>query len=158
MKRVLQLLFLFCGIFALANHPTLPQDSSLPPLSENGFPFETGKSPLDEISGLQYFGVILVLIGLLAVLWTVKNRLNAPRMKVRTSPLKFFNKEKESGGKVEVQSITTLSAQSKLVVFEAYNRRYLVILNPNDTTLIDSYDIKSVFKNMLENNGKNNAQ
>lgn len=157
MKRILQLL-LFCGVFAFADILVSSQDFASPPLSENVFPFETGKSPLDAISGLQYFGVILILVGLLAVLWSVKNRFNAPRMKMRTSPLKFFSKEKEGEGQVEVQSVTTLGVQSQLVVFEAYNKRYFVVVNSNCTTLIDAYAIKSTFEGMLESNGKNNAQ
>ncbi|MCI5969399.1 hypothetical protein [Helicobacter sp.] len=171
MKAIL--LFLFFGIFAfgeigaksaVANDATASKDALvLPSLedteSHNMFPFETGKSPLDNISGFQYFGVILVLLGLLAFLWSVKNRLNSPKMKAHQSPLRFFSKEtKEGDGRVEVQSVTTLGAQSKLVIFEAYNKRYLVVLNPNGTMLIDSYETKSMFKDMLEQDSQKNAK
>ncbi|TLD84543.1 hypothetical protein LS70_003070 [Helicobacter sp. MIT 11-5569] len=163
MKIFLYLLLIFCGIFAFANNATLLQDSLLlPPLEESQkmFPFETGKSPLEGINGVQYFGVILVLLGLLVFLWFVKNRLNTPRLKDGANPLRFFNKEtlEKSEDSVEVQSVTTLNVQSKLIVFEAYNKRYLVILNSNDTTLIDSYEIKSAFKDMLEQDNPNNAK
>ncbi|MBX7490662.1 hypothetical protein [Helicobacter turcicus] len=188
MKPICLLLFLFFGIFAFADNvesaikqsgavntsispdfttnKTTPKDALiLPPLhdsnaeSQNLFPFETGRSPLEGISGFQYFGVILILLGLLAFLWYVKNRLNVPKLKVRTGSFRFFNKDaNESEGQIDVQSVTALSVQSKLVVFEAYNKRYLVILNPNDTTLIDSYEIKSTFKDMLDQDNQNNAK
>ncbi|WDL75160.1 hypothetical protein IP360_01725 [Helicobacter winghamensis] len=162
MKAIVLFVLFFC-IFAFgADNATsskeildLLQEQKLE--SSNEFPFQMGQSPLEGISGFQYFGVILILLGLLAFLWVVKNRLNSPKAKIRTNPLKFFSKEvKEGENQIEIKSVTTLGVQSKLVVFEAYNKRYLVILNPNDTTLIDSYEIKSAFKDMLEQ--ENNAK
>ena len=49
-----------------------------------------------------------------------------------------------------VESITTLGINSKLIVFEAYEKRYLVILSPNNTTLVDSYNITSFKSNTQE--------
>lgn len=154
--KIVVLLFLFFGVFASSNtdfpkeEPIFPslQDSNME--SKNEFSFEMGRSPLDNVSGFQYFGVILVLLGLLAFLWYVKNRLNSPKTKAYINPLMFFSKDtKESDKQIEIQSVTTLGAQSKLVIFEAYNKRYLVILNSNDVVLIDSYEINA-FKDMLD--------
>ncbi|WP_299549781.1 hypothetical protein [uncultured Helicobacter sp.] len=161
--RIFIVLVLFFGVFVFGSAGDNAPKENLSFLQEqkleskNEFPFEMGQSPLAGISGFQYFGVILILLGLLAFLWVVKNRLNSPKIKARTSPLKFFDKD-ASVEEVQVQSVTTLSVQSKLIVFEAYNKRYLVILNSNETTLIDSYEIKNVFKDMLEQDNTNNAK
>ncbi len=60
-------------------------ESSLQGMSSDSkiseFAFEMGKSPLESINMLQYFGVILILVGLLIFLWYVKNRLNSPQIK-----------------------------------------------------------------------------
>lgn len=115
------------------------------------FSFETGKSPLESVSMLQYSGVILILIGLLLFLWYVKNRLNAPQIKMRKTNVfgALFDKE-NLPNVVQVESITTLGINSKLIVFEAYEKRYLVILSPNNTTLVDSYKITSLQSNTQE--------
>lgn len=122
--------------------------------SNQTFPFKTGKSPLDGVNGFQYFGVILVLVGLLAFLWYVKNRINTPQ--VTKNPLqKFFDKGKNAES-VQICSVTTFSAQSKLIIFEAYGKRYLVAINQGQTTLLDSYFVDSkVFKEMLEQDTRN---
>lgn len=66
---------------------------------------------------------------------------------------------KDSPNAVQVQSITTLGLNSKLIVFEAYHKRYLVIVSPNGTKLIDSYHLEAelqrnqaqeLFKELLE--------
>ena len=63
---------------------------------------------------------------------------------------------KNSTSAVQVQSITTLGLNSKLIVFEAYQKRYLVILGNSYAKLVDSYSIESEsatqesFKELLE--------
>lgn len=111
--------------------------------SGESFPFAVGKSPLEGVSGFGYFGVLLILLGLLAFLWSIKHRLNTPKIKM----LRFF--DKQSKGEVQICSITPLNVQHKLIVFEAYNKRYLVVLGTNSTALIDAYEIRH-FKDMLE--------
>ena len=122
--------------------------------STQTFPFETGKSPLDSVNGFQYFGVILVLVGLLAFLWYLKNRINAPR--VSKNPLQKFFDKGDNAESVHIRSVTTLTAQNKLIVFEAYGKRYLVTINQGQTTLLDSYLIDSkAFKDLLEQDTRN---
>ncbi len=116
------------------------------------FPFETGKSPLENISFLQYFGVILILVGLLVLLWIIKNRLNHPHLRKPSNPLsKFFTKETGTEC-VQIESITTLGINNRLIIFEAYQKRYFVIINQNQIALIDSYPLKDgeCFKDLLE--------
>lgn len=120
------------------------------------FTFEMGKSPLESINMLQYFGVILILVGLLIFLWYVKNRLNSPQIKTTKANVLGALFDKNSTSAVQIQSITTLGLNSKLIVFEAHQKRYLVILGNNYAKLVDSYSIESEsaaqesFKELLE--------
>ena len=57
---------------------------------------------------------------------------------------------------MHIRSVTTLNAQNKLIVFEAYGKRYLVTINQGQTTLLDSYLIDSkAFKDLLEQDTRN---
>ncbi|WP_297810724.1 hypothetical protein [uncultured Helicobacter sp.] len=166
MKVVLALLCglcFFCTILSAnstisENNTTKPLLQGMKPDSESlKFPFETGKSPLESVNMLQYFGVILILVGLLLFLWYVKNRLNAPQIKSsKANVLGALFDKGDLQSVVQVQSVTTLGFNSKLVIFEAYNRRYLVVLSPNDATLLDSYNVELLesgaqeFKELLE--------
>lgn len=120
------------------------------------FAFEMGKSPLESINMLQYFGVILILVGLLIFLWYVKNRLNSPQIKTTKANVLGALFDKNSTSAVQIQSITTLGLNSKLIVFEAHQKRYLVILGNSYAKLVDSYSIESesaaqeLFKELLE--------
>lgn len=120
------------------------------------FAFEMGKSPLESINMLQYFGVILILVGLLIFLWYVKNRLNSPQIKTTKANVLGTLFDKNSTSAVQIQSITTLGLNSKLIVFEAHQKRYLVILGNSYAKLVDSYSIESEsavqesFKELLE--------
>ena len=120
------------------------------------FTFEMGKSPLESINMLQYFGVILILVGLLIFLWYVKNRLNSPQIKTTKANVLGTLFDKNSTSAVQIQSITTLGLNSKLIVFEAHQKRYLVILGNSYAKLVDSYSIESEsavqesFKELLE--------
>lgn len=120
------------------------------------FAFEMGKSPLESINMLQYFGVILILVGLLIFLWYVKNRLNSPQIKTTKANVLGALFDKNSTSAVQIQSITTLGLNSKLIVFEAHQKRYLVILGNSYAKLVDSYSIESEsavqesFKELLE--------
>lgn len=120
------------------------------------FTFEMGKSPLESINMLQYFGVILILVGLLIFLWYVKNRLNSPQIKTTKANVLGALFDKNSTSAVQIQSITTLGLNSKLIVFEAHQKRYLVILGNSYAKLVDSYSIESEsavqesFKELLE--------
>ncbi|OCR09791.1 hypothetical protein BA184_05790, partial [Helicobacter pullorum] len=97
------------------------------------------KSPLESINFYQYSGVILVLIGLLILLWYIKKRLYYKEQKL--SLVDFFKKK-------EANSFS-LSMNAKLVVFEIYQKRYIVILSQNGATLVDKYSIKD-FGELLE--------
>lgn len=114
-----------------------------PDSKQSEFAFEMGKSPLENINLLQYFGVILILVGLLLFLWYVKTRLNAPQVKLSQSNVLgvLFDKKNLSSA-VQVQSVATLGFHSKLVVFEAYGKRYLVIVYSNGAQLVDSYSLE----------------
>lgn len=151
MKVVLALLCGLClwgGILAADEaykntHTTEPLLQGMKPDSNPEFAFEMGKSPLENINLLQYFGVILILVGLLLFLWYIKTRLNAPQVKCAQSNVlgALFDK-KNLASAVQVQSITTLGFHSKLVVFEAYGKRYLVIVSSNGAQLVDSYSLE----------------
>lgn len=87
----------------------------------------------------------------------MKNRLNSPQIKAtKPNVLGALFDAKNSTSAVQVQSITTLGLNSKLIVFEAYQKRYLVILGNSYAKLVDSYSIESEsatqesFKELLE--------
>lgn len=126
--------------------------------STQEFAFEMGKSPLEGINMLQYFGVILILVGLLVFLWYVKTRLNNPQIRLsKISTFGLLSDKKNLPSAVQIESIMALGFNSKLIVFEAYHKRYLVIVNPNGTKVVDSYslDMKS---NFTESNPKLESQ
>ncbi|WP_290882671.1 hypothetical protein [Helicobacter sp.] len=141
-------LYLWGGILAADEaykntHTAEPLLQGMKPDSHSEFAFEMGKSPLENINLLQYFGVILILVGLLLFLWYVKTRLNTPQVKcAQSSVLGALFDKKNLSSAVQVQSITTLGFHSKLVVFEAYGKRYLVIVSPNGAQLVDSYSLE----------------
>lgn len=132
------------NISAGSAHIGEPLLQGMKPDSNSEFAFEMGKSPLENINLLQYFGVILILVGLLLFLWYVKTRLNAPQVKLSQSSVlgALFDKKNLSSA-VQVQSVTTLGFHSKLVVFEAYGKRYLVIVYSNGAKLVDSYHLEA---------------
>ncbi len=153
MKVVFALLCALClggGILAADEtyKNTHTAESSLqgmkPDSKHSEFAFEMGKSPLENINLLQYFGVILILVGLLLFLWYIKTRLNAPQVKLSQSSVlgALFDKKNPSSA-VQVQSVTTLGFHSKLVVFDAYEKRYLVIVYSNGAKLVDSYSLEA---------------
>lgn len=139
------LLFYF---IALLN--SIAQEDSLLSLnklqgSKDGFPFEMAKSPLESIDLFQYIGVILILVGLLIFLWYVKNRIATHKS---YSLLGMF-KNKENIKDINVIATTSLGFQTKLIVFEAYGIRYLVLLSPNGINVLDKYDTKK-FEGLLQ--------
>lgn len=166
MRAALVLLCGICFFGVILNASQMREESanaesSLQGMSSDSkiseFAFEMGKSPLESINMLQYFGVILILVGLLIFLWYVKNRLNSPQIKAtKPNVLGALFDAKNSTSAVQVQSITTLGLNSKLIVFEAYQKRYLVILGNSYAKLVDSYSIESEsatqesFKELLE--------
>lgn len=109
--------------------------------STKEFPFEMAKSPLESINLFQYFGVILVLVGLLVFLVYIKRRIN------NENSFRFFKPQDKEA--VKVISTTQLCIGSKLVVFESNNTRYLVVFSQNGALLVDKYDV-SHFGDMLQ--------
>lgn len=151
-KAILVFLFI-CNLCIAQSNATKPlQDAQ-------NFAFQMGQSPLDGINFWQYLGVIFILFGLLVFLWFIKNRLSSPQTQ-RLNPLskslqKLLQKNGEcTEGCVKIQSIETLNLQNKLIVFECYHKRYLIVINQNGASLIDAYSIPptSDFKDMLEQN------
>ena len=59
-----------------------------------------------------------------------------------------FYKKKEANS-IQIVSSFSLSMNAKLVVFEIYQKRYIVILSQNGATLVDKYSIKD-FGELLE--------
>ena len=59
-----------------------------------------------------------------------------------------FFKKKEANS-IQIVSSFSLSMNAKLVVFEIYQKRYIVILSQNGATLVDKYSIKD-FGELLE--------
>ncbi|AWI33390.1 hypothetical protein [Helicobacter apodemus] len=128
----------------------LAQENSLPSLSKSqggkdSFPFEMAKPPLESIDLFQYVGVILILVGLLIFLWYVKNRVTSHK---NHSLLELF-KNKENINDINVTSTMSLGFQTKLIIFEAYGIRYLVLLSPNGVSMVDKYNIKK-FEGLLQ--------
>ncbi|TLE17281.1 hypothetical protein LS72_000610 [Helicobacter apodemus] len=128
----------------------LAQENSLPSLNKSqdgkdSFPFEMAKPPLASIDLFQYVGVILILVGLLIFLWYVKNRVSTHKS---YSLLEFF-KNKENINDINVTSTMSLGFQTKLIIFEAYGIRYLVLLSPNGVSMVDKYNIKK-FEGLLQ--------
>ncbi|MDE5603173.1 MAG: hypothetical protein K2I71_04555 [Helicobacter sp.] len=125
------------------------QKDSLPSLDRfqdnNSFPFEMGKSPLESVDLLQYIAIILILVGLLIFLWYIKNHITSYK---NYSLLEIF-KNKENTNDINVVSTLTLGFQTKLIVFEAYGIRYLVLLSPNGVSIVDKYNIKK-FEGLLQ--------
>ncbi|WP_104721884.1 hypothetical protein [Helicobacter mesocricetorum] len=113
--------------------------------SNDGFPFEMAKSPLESIDLFQYIGVILILVGLLIFLWYAKNRITSHK---NHSLLELF-KNKENLNDISIVATMTLGIQTKLVIFEAYGIRYLVLLSPNGISIVDKYNIKN-FERLLQ--------
>lgn len=165
MRAVLALLCGICFLGVILNASQMREENAnteslLQGMSSNSkiseFAFEMGKSPLESINMLQYFGVILILVGLLIFLWYVKNRLNSPQIKTTKANVLGALFDKNSTSAVQIQSITTLGLNSKLIVFEAHQKRYLVILGNSYAKLVDSYSIESEsavqesFKELLE--------
>ncbi|TLD86316.1 hypothetical protein [Helicobacter sp. MIT 05-5294] len=123
------------------------------------FAFETGKSPLDSMNMLQYLGVILLLVGLLMFLWIIKTRLNNPQVKLnKASALGALFDKKNPQSAVQVESIVALGLNSKLVVFEAYDKRYLVIISPNGAKLVDSYSLGAESAMKAQSNARKESQ
>lgn len=106
--------------------------------SNKTFPFEMAKSPLESINVFQYSGVILILVGLLVLLWYVRKRVY---YKDNNNFLDFFKKNPKDFP-ITILSSTPLSLNAKLIVFELYKMRYIVILNQNGATLVDKYPIE----------------
>ncbi len=128
----------------------LAQENSLLSLNKSqdgkdSFPFEMAKPPLASIDLFQYVGVILILVGLLIFLWYVKNRVSTHKS---YSLLEFF-KNKENINDINVTSTMSLGFQTKLIIFEAYGIRYLVLLSPNGVSMADKYNIKK-FEGLLQ--------
>lgn len=128
----------------------LAQENSLQSLNKSqdgkdSFPFEMAKPPLASIDLFQYVGVILILVGLLIFLWYVKNRVSTHKS---YSLLEFF-KNKENINDINVTSTMSLGFQTKLIIFEAYGIRYLVLLSPNGVSMVDKYNIKK-FEGLLQ--------
>ncbi|MDY3113198.1 MAG: hypothetical protein SOW25_02595, partial [Helicobacter sp.] len=102
------------------------------------FSFAAAQSPLDSISIWQYLGVILILLGLLIALWYVKTKLSVPKIAQKKNFLgNILNKDSTLKESVMIESITTLNLQNKLIIFNAYNKRYIVLLGQNGATILD---------------------
>ena len=144
MKIVLVILSFITFLFS-EDKDSLEQGLKFSSENNQTFPFEMAKSPLESINFYQYSGVILVLIGLLILLWYVKKRLY---YKVQKLSLVDFFKKKEANS-IQIVSSFSLSMNTKLVVFEIYQKRYIVILSQNGATLVDKYSIKD-FGELLE--------
>ena len=89
--------------------------------------------------------MILVLIVLLILLWYIKKRLYYKEQKL--SLVDFFKKKEANS--IQIVFSFSLSMNAKLVVFEIYQKRYIVILSQNGATLVDKYSIKD-FGELLE--------
>ncbi|WP_191337545.1 hypothetical protein [Helicobacter pullorum] len=144
MKIVLVILSFITFLFA-GDKDSLEQGLKFSSENNQTFPFEMAKSPLESINFYQYSGVILVLIGLLILLWYVKKRLYYKEQKL--SLVDFFKKKEANS--IQIVSSFSLSMNAKLVVFEIYQKRYIVILSQNGATLVDKYSIKD-FGELLE--------
>lgn len=144
MKIVLVILSFIAFLFA-EDKDSLEQGLKFSSENNQTFPFEMAKSPLESINFYQYSGVILVLIGLLILLWYVKKRLYYKEQKL--SLVDFFKKKEANS--IQIVSSFSLSMNAKLVVFEIYQKRYIVILSQNGATLVDKYSIKD-FGELLE--------
>ncbi|WP_455940935.1 hypothetical protein [Helicobacter pullorum] len=144
MKIVLVILSFITFLFS-EDKDSLEQGLKFSSENNQTFPFEMAKSPLESINFYQYSGVILVLIGLLILLWYVKKRLYYKEQKL--SLVDFFKKKEANS--IQIVSSFSLSMNTKLVVFEIYQKRYIVILSQNGATLVDKYSIKD-FGELLE--------
>ncbi|MCH5323298.1 MAG: hypothetical protein J1E31_06985 [Helicobacter sp.] len=124
------LLFFVFGFIMLNATETQKQDNNLT------FAFEMGKSPLESMNFFQYSGIILILLGLLMILWIVNYRLNRT-----ANPLAFLSNFKKQEGihAIKLISQINLNLNTKLIIFEAYEYRYLVIVSPNHIKVIDKY-------------------
>ena len=144
MKIVLVILSFITFLFA-EDKDSLEQGIKFSSENNQTFPCEMAKSPLESINFYQYSGVILVLIGLLILLWYIKKRLYYKEQKL--SLVDFFKKKEANS--IQIVSSFSLSMNAKLVVFEIYQKRYIVILSQNGATLVDKYSIKD-FGELLE--------
>lgn len=144
MKIVLVILSFIAFLFS-EDKDSLEQGLKFSSENNQTFPFEMAKSPLESINFYQYSGVILVLIGLLILLWYIKKRLYYKEQKL--SLVDFFKKKEANS--IQIVSSFSLSMNAKLVVFEIYQKRYIVILSQNGATLVDKYSIKD-FGELLE--------
>lgn len=144
MKIVLVILSFIAFLFA-EDKDSLEQGLKFSSENNQTFPFEMAKSPLESVNFYQYSGVILVLIGLLILLWYIKKRLYYKEQKL--SLVDFFKKKEANS--IQIVSSFSLSMNAKLVVFEIYQKRYIVILSQNGATLVDKYSIKD-FGELLE--------
>lgn len=144
MKIVLVILSFITFLFS-EDKDSLEQGLKFSSENNQTFPFGMAKSPLESINFYQYSGVILVLIGLLILLWYVKKRLYYKEQKL--SLVDFFKKKEANS--IQIVSSFSLSMNAKLVVFEIYQKRYIVILSQNGATLVDKYLIKD-FGELLE--------
>ena len=144
MKIVLVILSFITFLFS-EDKDSLEQGLKFSSENNQTFPFEMAKSPLESINFYQYSGVILVLIGLLILLWYIKKRLYYKEQKL--SLVDFFKKKEANS--IQIVSSFSLSMNAKLVVFEIYQKRYIVILSRNGATLVDKYSIKD-FGELLE--------
>ncbi len=131
----------FCAMVAIAQESGESAKKVLEGINENNqvFPFEMAKSPLEGINLLQYSGVILILVGLLVLLWYVRKRVYC---KEPSNVLLDFFRKKEEDCMVKILSITSLSPNNKLVIFEVYKMRYIVVLSQNGVILVDKYPLE----------------
>ena len=144
MKIVLVILSFITFLFS-GDKDSLEQGLKFSSENNQTFPFEMAKSPLKSSNFYQYSGVILVLIGMLILLWYSKKRLYYKEQKL--SLVDFFKKKEANS--IQIVSSFSLSMNAKLVVFEIYQKRYIVILSQNGATLVDKYSIKD-FGELLE--------
>ncbi|EES89097.1 hypothetical protein [Helicobacter canadensis] len=128
---------LFCVAISIAQDKI--ESTKILEESSKAFPFEMAKSPLESINLFQYSGVILILVGLLVLLWYVRKRVYYKDS--NNNFLDFFKKNPKDFP-ITILSNTPLSLNTKLVVFELYKMRYIVILNQNGATLVDKYPLE----------------
>ena len=139
MKIFFFLFFFFCNLFA-QNTDSKNAQNALEQSKEvaTNFPFTMAKSPLENISIFQYSGVLLILFGLVLVLFFIKKYLNKTNGSVK---LNEIFKKKEAFDEVKILSQTNLNLTTKLIIFEAYEHRYLVIIGQNGIEVVDKYPL-----------------
>lgn len=134
MKNFFVFLLFFENVFADTNTQNVIEKSK--EVAQN-FPFEMGKSPLESVSFFQYSGVLLILFGLVLILWFIKKYLNKSGGNVKISEIFKKNAQDE----VKILSQTNLNLSTKLIIFEAYEHRYLVIVGQNGIKVVDKYPL-----------------